>query len=651
MLIAVPKILLILSVLNICAANQDLEFVKKLSMINEIVRENEGQCYKDLKQILNFVMLDDFNAIMMFNSWSTFSSNYTYGNSYDFGNYDNCLELKVDDVIATQYCLVQFYYNSSENVKKVEPKQSYLNRGWKRLDERFGGAVCLPESCGSDDVKRILKKLFGVSGLVLAEDYSQDGYCKKASQVTGWTKFEIFNCISTIFFIFLAASSTFLYSSTPKDASTFTKIISTFSIKENFKEFTNLTPEKGSITCLNGIRAISIFLIMFYHFVSLRINFAFRDGQNLSELGDRFLVRSTGSLSIAVDAFFVMSGALVSKSVTRQLDTGRLNIWKLYIQRYFRITPTVAITIMNIIAISNFFYRMVPYTFENNMGTSCEQHWWEALLHIQVYTNPRDICVIHSWYLSADFQLFLIAPFLIIMAYKFPCKKLISLNFLILLSAFIIYRFYLIINQSITVEDITVFRDIFGETEASFYYPTHVRGLPFLIGMLLGYLLKDDQFTIVNQKTTILICRSLLTFTIIFFLIYPIPLEPLSPLISHKFEVFLLIFGHFFWSIGISILIFSCHYGHCGFINQFLSSRVWTPIAKMGLSFYLISAGIQFMIASFRKEPQSIANEFSLILQFLIELPFIVPIVMVSYFVIEVPFIKIGRIITDKIFK
>jgi hypothetical protein len=82
----------------------------------------------------------------------------------------------VDDLISTQYCLVQFYYNSSQHVEKVKPKQSYLNRGWKKLDERFGGAVCLPESCESYDVKRIMRKLFSGSGLVVAEDYDQDGY-------------------------------------------------------------------------------------------------------------------------------------------------------------------------------------------------------------------------------------------------------------------------------------------------------------------------------------------------------------------------------------------------------------------------------------------------------------------------------------------
>ena len=64
MFCAVSKIFLTLSFLKFCDANQDVEFVKKLSTINEVVMENDGQCYKDLKQILNFVMLEDLNAIL-----------------------------------------------------------------------------------------------------------------------------------------------------------------------------------------------------------------------------------------------------------------------------------------------------------------------------------------------------------------------------------------------------------------------------------------------------------------------------------------------------------------------------------------------------------------------------------------------------------
>lgn len=43
---------------------------------------------------------------------------------------------------------------------------------------------------------------------------------------------------------------------------------------------------------------------------------------------------------------------------------------------------------------------------------------YEQLLHIQNYVNTESICAGHTWYLSADFQLFIISPLLIYPAFR-----------------------------------------------------------------------------------------------------------------------------------------------------------------------------------------------------------------------------------------
>ena len=61
MFFIVLKIFLFTTFLRICDSN--VEFVKRLSVIHEVVTENEGQCFKDLKEVLNLVMLEDLGAI------------------------------------------------------------------------------------------------------------------------------------------------------------------------------------------------------------------------------------------------------------------------------------------------------------------------------------------------------------------------------------------------------------------------------------------------------------------------------------------------------------------------------------------------------------------------------------------------------------
>ena len=56
------------------------------------------------------------------------------------------------------------------------------------------------------------------------------------------------------------------------------------------------------------------------------------------------------------------------------------------------------------------------------------------------------------------------------------------------------------------------------------------------------------------------------------------------------------------------ILVNSCHHSD-GFFKNFLSSKFWTPISKMSLSIYLISAYIQFGINERQLEPLEVKNE------------------------------------------
>lgn len=122
----------------------------------------------------------------MFDAWSSFPQNYTHGNSYDFGNFDLCAFLKIDNVMRTRYCLVQYFYNSSKEIIPVQPSESFANIQWKNLNERFGGAICVPDSCNVNDVKKIINGFFNGSSLVYADDYDQGNFCKGASDEINW---------------------------------------------------------------------------------------------------------------------------------------------------------------------------------------------------------------------------------------------------------------------------------------------------------------------------------------------------------------------------------------------------------------------------------------------------------------------------------
>lgn len=54
---------------------------------------------------------------------------------------------------------------------------------------------------------------------------------------------------------------------------------------------------------------------------------------------------------------------------------------------------------------------------QKNMTTNCINNWWKELLFISNHDSPSEICLVVGWYMSADFQLYLLSFFVIYFLY------------------------------------------------------------------------------------------------------------------------------------------------------------------------------------------------------------------------------------------
>lgn len=92
----------------------------------------------------------------------------------------------------------------------------------------------------------------------------------------------------------------------------------------------------------------------------------------------------------------------------------------MYFHRYLRITPVLGATLFCFISLQRYFGDGPYNKFMIDMYyNNCEKYWFAALLHIQNFVNPHEICLGHTWYLSPDFQLFLLSPLLIYPLWRF----------------------------------------------------------------------------------------------------------------------------------------------------------------------------------------------------------------------------------------
>jgi peptidoglycan/LPS O-acetylase OafA/YrhL len=195
-----------------------------------------------------------------------------------------------------------------------------------------------------------------------------------------------------------------------------------FSAYTNFQTLFSLHQNKSDMHCIHGIRGLSIIWIIIGHryVLSLQLhgmnNLDFFTTVSLTQNSLNYLLYlfqqfteeyfSTfiHHFNIAVDTFFLLSGFLVTNSFLRQLEKhGRVNILKIYLHRYLRITPVVAITIFLFLTLLR-FVGDGPYhkfLFEQHLP-QCEEYWWSALLHVQNYVNPNNIVSLAGNFVSLN---------------------------------------------------------------------------------------------------------------------------------------------------------------------------------------------------------------------------------------------------------
>lgn len=78
------------------------------------------------------------------------------------------------------------------------------------------------------------------------------------------------------------------------------------------------------------------------------------------------------------------------------INSGRFNYFKMIFQRWMRLTPALAVVIIWNKFLALNFANDVPDSFYSYSVRHCDKYWWSAILHIQVYVNPKEM--VSHWY-------------------------------------------------------------------------------------------------------------------------------------------------------------------------------------------------------------------------------------------------------------
>lgn len=362
------------------------------------------------------------------------------------------------------------------------------------------------------------------------------------------------------------------------------KLFIAFSAYTNGQKLFDVTKihSTNTIVCLNGLRTMSLFWILFGHRLGQQLSFSTISNPKVVDNHFNHIYSTIlTSYNIAVDTFFVMGAMLIAISCLHALDKKVLNIPRLILHRYLRYTPVFAALILYRVSFMRFTISDSARFLPNR--EKCVVHWWSSLLHLQNYVNPNAICAPHTWYLSADFQLFIVSPFLIYPAWRWGWKYLWSLLLLALMSS--VYVLYIGLTKEIRIWPRT------DDYDKLIYYPTHARMGPWLLGLILGYVLyklRNKEVSISKRLNAVLwiVAISFLTSVVVM-------AQPFNQRINNNTSLLAnasyTAFHRLAWAAGICWIIFACHKLQTGgIVRWFLCLPHWQPIARMSLSIYLV---------------------------------------------------------------
>ena len=336
---------------------------------------------------------------------------------------------------------------------------------------------------------------------------------------------------------------------------------------------------------IDGLRAIAVFSVIFYHSV-------------LTIFEKKFL---PGGF-IGVDIFFVISGYLITKIILNEIEkTRKFSFLNFYKRRIRRIIPALFFVI--ILTFPFIYYKTLPFFFIDYVKSILSIiffvsnfYFWGLGIGYDQLQNIQFQPFLHAWTLSLEEQFYLFFPIVFILIYKKLNKKL---NLLIVIGFF----------SSI------FFADYMSYAHASVnFYSLPTRAWEFLAGSILIIIEKKKfKFILTGIYNSYFIYLGIffIIYSLIFFndkmflpsLITLIPILGTSLIILYKIKKNLLI--KIFSSklfVGIGLISYSLYLWH---FPIFIIFPNFDLLLQLILIFFLSIFSYFFIEKNFRKKVSS----------------------------------------------
>ncbi len=252
-----------------------------------------------------------------------------------------------------------------------------------------------------------------------------------------------------------------------------------------------------NLNVLNGVRVLGMGWVIFGHTFEVLVGLAVPilnliPMMKLILSSRNYATYAAGTLS--VDVFFFLTGflgALVCDHQLKSSPRGKIiTALMMYLHRFVRIVPLYGLVIL-------FGHTILPTIYDGPLyfqigglidNSPCKRNWYLNILFINNFVEPKNNCLGWSWYLSNDFQMYLLIPWLC-MLYTFrKLFALLAVTMMLVASAIcqiVVFRYYDI--------SVNIVKNNKPEYRSEYYIKTYCRVAPFLIGILFAWMYQSHK--------------------------------------------------------------------------------------------------------------------------------------------------------------
>lgn len=373
----------------------------------------------------------------------------------------------------------------------------------------------------------------------------------------------------------------------------FLSVLTSFSIASNTNMMLHVANEKGSdayrLRFLHGIRFFSIVWVVVGHSYGAPSDVWARMANSI-KYGDEWLNMILVAGFMSVESFFFVSGFLLATVVCKQKRSGIVVFLFAVIRRIIRTTAPVFFLIMCLYLTPLIASGPNAKAYFKRLHDDFRSQWLVLLLQVQNYffdINADTRMFPHLWYLSVDFQFFLVTLPILLLLKNRP-KAAVSIFALLSLVGCSVSAWQ-VVDKNLTPFVVVITESLIKmvKTGYCYYFYPFYHAVCYFSGCITFFLVawfKERKIPKMLQVIAWLVAIASGLCCVFMKTVWYRTDDPTTKLgnLSTAF------FDRILWSIFLTWVTLACATGRGGFLCTFLSWSAFTPLSRLTFGVYIV---------------------------------------------------------------